>query len=91
MYTNEGGSARRVIIELYEGLKNRYVGLGFSNEYFEMDFIGERAWLQRAISQIKSNSPPFPRDYIDYFVVELCKMEEGVLKLEKELAAWRKS
>jgi len=58
MEQTEELSARAVINELYKGLLERYHNLGFRDEFFEMDFVEEHAWLRRATKNLSRETPP---------------------------------
>jgi hypothetical protein len=58
IYSNEGGSARDVLISMYGTLKKNYSNLGFRNEFFEMDFLWENSSINMWIKYVKKNAPP---------------------------------
>ncbi len=75
--------------ELYYELVQKYKSLDYPLEIFEWNFIGECAWIPRAIASVKNryllSAVSFERDYMGFFINHLCKMESELLRLEKEI------
>lgn len=72
--------------ELYQELVQRYLECNQPSYMFEYEFIDERAWIPRAIASVKKQYlPSLERDYMDFFMKELCKMESDLLRLEFEV------
>ena len=81
--TNEGGSAKYTILQLYQGLLSRYRGRGIRNKNFEFNYTGDQPFLLRIVTGLKTQLPPFESEYISYCLDELCRMEIELATLER--------
>jgi hypothetical protein len=84
----EGKKFLRAYIGLYQDLLNRYYKLNRQDDYFEMDFIWDDAWIPRFIKNesTKSLVNTYEGVVIDFALEKLCKMESELLKYEKSIA-----